>query len=323
MLNGLFSLIGLSWGNGGVTMFNDDAPVSVPPYGTVISTYYTYEYPIAQGGSYFTYNAGNYPNQTVTVDLIADGAGGSIINWANVRDLSYKAYGVVFSATNGTYTINIYGTDYTSGSYTADVVHDGTGYFTFTNYVNSFTPYGTYITSVTEPHTGGNILEVPTGSGTYYPTGTWDGYEFYHDGSGGYYSVDIGFTSYSYGHLYITTQNSTDVPTESGNYYLNGTNSDYISDGMGGYTVVGSGSYYSYGTIIFDSIYYPTGSQIEIPYGSANYFYQEWYGDRYYWDGAGYYYNVTSNFYYPYGTYITNDGTYSYYWDGNGGYYNS
>jgi hypothetical protein len=320
---GLSSIVGDGFGTGSFQVSVISGAVVYPPFGTVISTNYGYEYPIAQGGAYFTYNSTNYPTQTVTVDIIADGAGGSILNWSNVRDLAWKSYGTVFSATSGVYTININGNDYQSGTFTADVAHDGSGGYTNINIVNSFTSSGVFIAYVPNAHRAGSI-EVPSGSSMYYNNGVIDGYDYFHDGSGGSYNMDAGgFTPDATGYFYANGSNlTTEVPSMSGNFYNNGLYNTYVADGSGGYTTGTGGSYVTIGTIIFDSISYTgVGSNQEVPSGSGNYYYDQWSGDRYVWDGAGGYYQYSGQFYYPYGTYIYNDGTYNWYWDGSGGFY--
>lgn len=324
MLGRLFSLIGLSWGNGGVEFFNADVPVVYPPYGTVIATYNNYEYPVAQGGQSFIYNGTTYPNQTVTVNLIADGSGGSILNWAGVTNLAYKPDGTVFTATSGVYTINVGGIDYQSGTFVADVAHDGLGWYTNINAINNYTASGTFIAFVYSPH-GGGSLEVPFASGNYYNNGTYDGYDYYHDGNGSTYTQDAGtFTVHSAGYFYADGPAlTTEVPSMSGNYYNNGANTTYVADGTGGYTTGVGGSYIAIGTVIFDIISGSTGNYIEVPTGSTLYYYDQFYGDRYVWDGAGGYYQYTGQFYFVSGTFIGNDGNYNWYWDGVGGYYST
>lgn len=309
--------------SGGSALFTPTgAGPSFPPYGTLINTLYYYELPVAQGGNVVTYYTVNYPNNTVTVDELADGLGGVFIDWLNKRDLAYKVYGTIFTSFYGRTTyVNIAGNDYASGSISGDAAHDGSGGYTELNQTYSYTPNGTYITYVASTHNGGS-LEVPTGSGNYYNNGTYDGYDYYHDGAGGYYNQDAGsFMPFSYGYVYTSTNNQTEIPSGSMFYYDNGTTSDNVADGFGGYTGATGGSYYSYGTFVRNSIYYDTGSSVEVPSGSGNYFYPQWYGDKWYWDGSGGYYSNTSSYYYDYGTYITNDGTYNYYWDGVGGFY--
>ena len=308
---------------GGASLFKLPGAISFPAAGTILDTYYYYSYPLAQGGTYFNYNAVNWENQTVTVDLVADGSGGSSLDWSNERDLAYKAYGVG-------------------------------------------------VTFVVDNHAGGST-EVPSGSGTYYTQGTYEGYNSFHDGNGSYYTEDGGtFTNHPYGHIYFTQDNQTEVPNGSGNYYGNGYTTDYIADGNGGYTTTGgsgtpyangnnygltglnvaeqtevpsggsqygtgrtvgytwdgsagynypvyTGSYYSNGVVVWQSIS-STSNSTEVPSGSGTYYDNTAVGDQYLWNGSGGY-TYNSSWYYPSGTFIYNDGTSDYYWDGSGSYY--
>lgn len=305
---------------GGSALFRPFSVATPPPYGTLINTLYGYEYPIAQGGSYLTWNTANYPTQTVTVDELADGAWGTFLDWSGKRDAAFKTYGTVFAYDSGTYYVTVDGVNYSSGSYSQDVAHDGSGSYTFINNVTNWVSSGTFITFVASGHSAGN-LEVPSGSGTYYHNTYWDGYNYYHDGSGGTYAQDGGSSfPLAYGNVYVSYPNQAEVPVGSGSWFNNGTYTDYIADGFYGYTTTSSGSYISYGTFIKNTIYYDTGST-EVPSGSGNYFNSQWFGDKWYWDGMGGYYANTNTYYYDYGTFIYNDGTYSYYWDGSGGFY--
>lgn len=297
---------------------------SFPDAGTILDTYYYYSYPISEGGTYFNYNAVNWENQTVTVDVIANGSGGSSLDWSNERDLAYKAFGVG-------------------------------------------------VTFVVDNHAGGSI-EVPSSSGTYYSQGTYEGYNSFHDGAGGYYTEDGGsFTNHSYGHIYFTQDNQTEVPSGSGNYYGNGYTTDYIADGNGGYTTTGgsgtpyangnnyglsglnveeqvevptggslyntgrtvgytwngsggynypvyTGSFYSNGVVIYESAS-STSNSTEVPSGSGTYYNNTIDGIQYLWNGSGGY-TYNSSWYYPNGTFIYWDGINTdYYWDGSGSYY--
>lgn len=199
-------------------------PASFPPYGTLLETLVGQEYPIANGGAVVTVNSIDYPSQNATVDRLADGSGGSFLDWANLRDVAYKPYETLIYTDSNAGTANVYvselGTDYEAYSYT--------------------------------------------------------GSEYRHDGSGSFYSAYIGITYKPSGYYYggdgtpFTTGTSVEVPVASGNWFYNQTADETaaIANGSGGYN----------------------------------------------WTG----YNVQ---FYPYGTYITNDGTNSYYWDGTGGFY--
>jgi hypothetical protein len=309
---------------GGSALFTPvGAGPSFPEYGTLVNTLYNYDYPVLQGGGSFTYESVSYLNTTVTIDELADGFGGTFLDWSNERDVASKPYGLIFTSFYGRTTyVNIAGTDYSNGSVSGDVAHDGSGFFTEINLNSSYSSYGLFITYVSGSHYVGS-LEVPSGSGTFYNNGTYDGYDYFHDGSGGYYEQNGGsFWPFAYAqYTYTSTANQTEVPTGSGTFFVNGTFTDYISDGFGYYTTITGGSYNSYGVFIRDVLYYTTGTMVEVPSGSSNYFSPQWYGDKCYWDGMGSYYSNTSTYDFPYGSFITNDGTYNYYWDGMGGFY--
>jgi hypothetical protein len=302
-------------------------PASFPAAGTVLSTNYYYSYPISEGGNYFTYNSQDWESQTVTVDVIANGSGGSSLDWSNERDIAYKAFGIG-------------------------------------------------VTFVVNNHAVGSV-EVPSGSGNYYTQGIQEGYNSFHDGSGGYYTESGGsFTNHPYGYLYLTQGNTTEVPSGSGNYYDNGYTTNYIADGNGSYTPtggsgvpyaagtdtgltglnvndtievpVGSGTYYNTGEItgytwngsggynsgVSKGSRYPNGtliwenvtgssSQVEVPNGSAIYYDSMYTGDRYTILDSSYIppYSYYSSWYKPNGTFITNHYGIDYYWNGSGGFY--
>jgi hypothetical protein len=301
--------------------------VSFPAAGTVLSTNYLYSYPISEGGLSVSWNATDIESQTVTVDVVANGSGGSYLNWSNERDIAYKVNGV---------SIGVRAENHAFGS-----------------------------------------LEIPSGSGNSYPNGNATGWAAFHDGIGGYYEQDGGTLSpYSYGYVYSSFNNTTEVPSGSGNYYNNGYTIDYIADGSYGYTTaVGSGVPYAAGTDtgltglnVYDTIevpvgsssYYNTGevtgytwngsggynsgvskgsrypngtliwenitgssSTVEVPSGSAAYYDSMYNGDRYTILDSSYSppYSYSSSWYKPNGTFIINDGTYDYYWDGSGSFY--
>ena len=114
-------------------------------------------------------------------------------------------------------------------------------------------------------------IEVPVGSGSMYQGGTYDN-QYIHDGAGYYTSQSINQSYYSSGsdtNIYVLdSPYTTEVPSGSSNYIANGLFDGYTWDGSGGYNYpVGKGSYYSYGTYIYND-------------GSFDY----------YWDGSGGYY---------------------------------
>jgi hypothetical protein len=251
-------------------------PPSYPPYGSILDTYSGYSYPNAQGGTTFNWDSQNWENQTVSVNLVADGSGGSFIDWSSVTNIAYK------------------------------------GVDTFFHYK-------------VEPHDDGNSdLEVPSGSGNYFVNDIIGGYNGYHDGSGGFYTMDAGgSTSRPYGYVYTEIANQIEVPEFSGNYYNNGRLTRYTSDGNYGYTSSQVGDYFANGTyflFIGDGTF---SENVEVPGGSMNYYPSKYCGNDYYWNGVGGYYTSGVCKHYDYGTFIMNDGSYNYYWDGSGGYYNA
>lgn len=269
MFGRLFSLISLSWGNGGMVVdgASNEAP-SFPPYGTFIETLYSQEVPIANGGLYVTYQSTEYPNQTATVDKLADGSGGWFLDWANPRDTAYKTSQFTTYTTYSS-DINIGGTSYGAGcTYYGDVVHDGMGGYQEIGTGGGCTPFGVYITS---GGAGQSTIPTPIGDFAYE---TWDSSSYYHDGSGGYYEE----RNYTYNGVsgdligidYTAGSSSREVPDMSGNYF------SYESWDYSTLYYNGSGGYYS----------------------SYNYTYQAISGDfitndgtyDYYWDGSGGYY---------------------------------
>jgi hypothetical protein len=245
-------------------------PPSLPEAGTILNTFTGIEYPTDNGGSsFYLSEVGFVPNQICSVYLKADGVGGSYYDWANVFDVSYKPSGQSFYSGSGTSYVTINGTDYSSGSYSYEYFHDGSGSY-YTSGSSSYSPYGDYITS--DNNSGSSSISTPVGSFTYE---NWSGNSYYHDGSGSYYSNRDGYSQATDG-TFIGTDSTggssqTEVPSGSGNYFTYGSWSsiDYY------YQL--SGNTYSY---------YYQGVM------SANY------GDyitndgtySYYWDGTGGYY---------------------------------
>lgn len=148
----------------------------------------------------------------------------------------------------------------------------------------------------------------------------------YHDGSCGTYydwasASNIAVQGYGVTIVVVTDDASVTVEINS-NYYQVGT-ADYTAyhDGAGGYYLgYENYSYSPYGTYLTNA----TGQsvQIEVPSSSMNYVVAGTCDYNYYSDGAGGYYNTQVNIsWYPYGTFLYNDGSYDYYSDGNGGYY--
>lgn len=189
-------------------------------------------------------------------------------------------------------------------------------------------------------------IEVPSGSGNYYQGGTHDN-QFIHDGSGGWTAQGINQSYYSNGSdtniEYVGTDQTTEVPSSSGNYYSNGRLDGYTWDGSGGYNAAIKGGYYAAGSDTNISSLVGTDHTTEVPNASGNY-YSNGLFDGYIWDGSGGYdYPVTKGNYYSSGVQIdviptgntqssvevpSGSGNYYdseqelnvYVWDGGGGY---
>lgn len=185
-------------------------------------------------------------------------------------------YGEVYPIANG-------GTYFTASENTVDypnqicdviVKNDGSG-GTYTDWATvtniQYNANGVLADTYLSPHLGGS-LEVPSGSGNVISNYDAAGWQFTHDGGGGYYATDYGIVYIAAGTLTGYYQNArTEVPDLTGNYYDNGTYYDCIHDGSGGYYVgnVQYGSYYMSGEYITNDGTY-----------------------SYYWDGNGSYYAV-------------------------------
>ncbi len=234
-------------------------PPSFPEYGELIETLSAQTRPISEGGSYLTINAANYPNQLADVNRLADGVGGSFLDWANAYNIHYFGVDTTITTASGSHSVTINGSNYSVGSYTTTYFHDGMGsYYGSTD--NSYSSYGTYLTGQTGVTSYINI------DGTDYINGSYD-VNYYSDGSGSYYSNNENYSYTSYGTFIVSFNNATEVPAGSGLFYSNGTSTDWYHNGSGGsYNALG-GSYIGYGNFITND-------------GSYDY----------YWDGNGGYY---------------------------------
>lgn len=223
-----------------------------------------------------------------------------------------------------------------------DVLNDGSGgtYIDWSSVTNiQYKAYG--ISYYTSPSPSNSDIEVPSGSGVYYTAGSAYA-DYRHDGSGGYFQDWVNQTWFSNGtdtniELLAESDQQTEVPSGSGNYYANGQFNGYTWDGSGGYNYpVTKGAYYSNGTDT-NLTGLDSPQQTEVPSGSGNY-YNNGQFDGYTWDGnGGYNYPVTKGAYYSSGSVIFhNDNTVEvpsgsgqnfsngtfveYQWDGSGGY---
>jgi hypothetical protein len=260
---------GISAGrSGGASLFT--LPIAgggFPAYGTYIETLVQQTYPISNGGSSLEISGTYYPTQTATVDRLADGAGGSFLDWANAYDVAYISYGVSITNISGSTSVDVNGTNYTNGEFTDTYLHNGSGGY-YTESVYNYYPYGTYLTNI---GSGSNSISTPVGSFTYE---TWDDKTYYTDGGSGYY-VDT-------------------------NNYVSAVSGDYIgSDSTPGSSSTevpsGSGNYFNYETWDYLEYYYDGGFGY---YASKYNLWSASYGDfitndgsyDYYWNGDGTYY---------------------------------
>lgn len=324
MFGRLFSLIGLSWGNGSMTIDGPSEPPSFPEAGTILNTLTDQVYPIINGGTYFNLN-GQHPNQRADVYQKADGLGGSYLDWANVFNVEYIPQGTFaltdISSPNGYGSVEVpsgsgvyYSPQYTYPQYN----HDGNGsyeYYAETSPNNQ--PAGTYITLAYDETFVVPELYYVYSSDYIVNTGRYVNYVWSGNGVDYEYSSVQG-TYTAGGTSFYSTTSYTSV---NGNDYANGTGTQYQHNGSGSYTTVGIGQYYPNGWLIYSNYVNGSTTPVEVPSGSGNYFDSQDYGDAYVWDGSGSYTNVTT-WNKAYGTYITYDG-YTWYWDGVGGYYST
>lgn len=270
---------------GGASVFAPTgAPPSVPPYGTILSTGSS-EYQIG-GTAYSNILASFVYTQTCIVNTVADGSGGSFIDWSSATSINFKPNGESIAVAPSTpmdwgnlevpTDSGDYYHNYTSDGY--EEVHSGAG--TIAYIPNGYNHWYTFGHIYGSGYDVDSTTEVPSSSSSYYPNGTLYHYNYIADGDGGY----IDSYSYTYGSFYSNgtevssslrfnvVANQTEVPSSSMMYWNNGTNTydTYVWDGSGGYST-------------------STGN--------------------------------TSGSYISAGVFITNDGMYDYYWDGSGGYY--
>jgi hypothetical protein len=253
------------------------------PYGTLMSTAHGVDYSIGTE-TYSAYLAIFVKTQTCDVDTLADGVGGSFIDWAGASNIQYKPYGTHIADGSG---IQIYPVEVPTGSGNyynsalsddSEEIHDGTGQaiiipIGFDHYYSNGTPIYS--------HSVNNTKEIPYGSNHLEDNGLTNNYEYRWNGTGGYNDVFIGTT---------------------GSYYSSGTeistNLRYHSIDLQSEVPSGSSYYVNNGKYNLDSYYWD---------GSGDY-YTAFTGD-------------TGGVYYNFGDFIYNDGSYDYYWDGSGGYY--
>ena len=152
-------------------------------------------------------------------------------------------YGVSYPITEGGASFYFSPTDSNVPSQTCDVdvLNDGNG-GTYTHWASAtninYISAGTHFyTDTSSPSPAGiNQVEVPVDSGQYYdPEYVNPTYE--HDGIGGFQTgAHDGPYSWPDGTpVGVTFNNQTEVPSGSGVYYDNGSTTDYVWNGSGGY----------------------------------------------------------------------------------------
>lgn len=263
----------------------------------------------------------------------AGGGGGGFPPFGTVLGTNYQVPYEIGADVYSGYLAAFVKTQYCDVNTVADGV--GGSFYDWSNATNiNFYSNGTHIAD--GPAIWFNSIEVPTGSGIYGNTKLSDDSEEVHDGMGGIIINPIGWDPIgSAGHLIYTydTQQLSEIPSGSGNYWHNGKSDvyKYTTNAYGTYdgpsfdsTV---GNYYNAGTEVSDTLRYSNGNiQTEVPSGSM----MMWPNGKYYiasyvWDGIGGNYIegafMIGGSWYPYGDFITNDGMYDYYWDGAGGYF--
>jgi len=297
----------------------------------------------------------NTLSQLCSVNLVADGAGGEFLDFANAFNVTFKPYGYAFLNNNRTAPsyVNVGGTDYLNGYVVFNIVHNGSGglvevaqsptydatgifYFEGASVMAEYngTTYsvgngerqyshngqGGYTTEIVDVVYHYSGYQVGTDSGNYTVvidgTSYYAGYysnPLYSDGSGGIYSSN-GSNGYESSGTYITNYNGY-------NWYHNGSGGTYTeSSGGGGYDPPPSAGTTTGNTDSGTNYIDINGNQ----YSNGNYYTTE------YHDGSGGTYWDTSYNYASYGFLFFSDSWYDewsnyyvthYYSDGNGSYY--
>lgn len=256
-----------------------------PAYGTILSTSYGVDFE----NGYTTQSAylgAIVYTQTCDVDTVADGYGGSFVNWTGAVNVQYKPYGthIADGQAIGMYPVEVptgSGVYHNSAlSDDSEEIYDGTGGaiiipIGFDHYYSN----GTLIYS----HSINSTTEVPSDSTHYYDNGLISNYEYQWNGSGNYNDVFI---------------------NETGSLYTSGTEVDESIRYNSGYDYM---------------IEVPSTSGSVFQSGKT-------YEYSYFWNGTGgYYADPTGNLFGNYnadGVFIYNDGANDWYWDGLGGYRN-
>jgi len=290
-----------------------------PAYGTVLSTAYGVDYEI--GAEIFSPMASAYFfTQICNVNTLADGVGGTFVDWANAGNVQYKANGTHI-AYGDAISFNPVEVPTDSGNYnnntesdSSEETHNGTG-------GSSITPIGGHYWPVTTLIYGHSVNQqdgVPETSSNYFDNGLTDNYEYRWDGNGGYIHFWVNTTGSLYadgtevaeGLRYTTSNTQTEVPTSSNSYYDNGQHNEdtYYWNGSGN-TYTGAlasnpiGSFYADGTFIASNGSTPNYTAVPTENGSN---FENGTGNNHdwLWNGSGGYRNEDT----PYGSYY-GDGT--------------
>lgn len=224
---GLSSLIGEGFGSGPFTFGEVPSGGGFPPYGTVVNTLYSQLRSVANGGGYFVNPVdGSYvPTNLVTVDEVADGSGGTFIDWDTSRDAAPVPYGTVVvsfvASVDPVGYVTIWGNSYPTGERQGyQLQHNGSySYLTVDQNVTVWTG-----NTITNDYTNGN-------------------------GVAGYYEVNIFGTSLGngkYSNYYITNLGWWGENSNQGSFFGYGTPTGIYDPSMGNQAYWdGNGGYYT------------------------------------------------------------------------------
>ncbi len=262
-------------GTGGEYLdYSNGFNVRYKPAGTVVATSLFTE----PSYLYFDQNANNYENGYNTGEIRHDGSGSLYLT----SFTTYNTTSVFYEGDTGVY-YELDGTSYQVGNATRYYSHDGQGGYTYSDgnvvyYYQGFvvgsgsTPiyYGIDNVDYTIGQSTYDVISNGMGQAEYNGTGstyydygtyitTYDGYNYYSDGTGGVYTEQV--PSYpEYGTTTGNTSNGTNYIDINGTQYENGSYSGTeYNDGNGGYYWDYSYSYQYYG-YEFTSGYYSDGN---------------------------------------------------------------
>jgi hypothetical protein len=311
-----FDLSIFGGGIGSVASFNQPpSGPSYPPYGTFVQWYASRIRLVSEGGGYISHDGNYFPNTYWEVNELANGTGGTFLDWGNALFVSY-ATGYIGVQSSNSEPIIIDGYNYGSScSYSNDLYHDGNGGTYADNFMGGCTMYGEYITS-------GSIPTYLNISGTNYQNG-YQPVTYYHDGMGSYYQSGGSTEYYGYGSSIVILYNqpsylylyTPDGMTYVGAFQNGTTDVEYFHDGYGSFysTTVSTNYTPTEGLITEYNYQTDVAGQLHNNGRVVYYYFQsEW---------NGFYSYAEYTYYYSYGTYIWDDGVYAYFWDGWGGYY--